>query len=135
MSSYLVTKLYHAALGGFDLRQVEGDVSVELLEERDSITDQDRQNRITNFVGQPATKALRGDCRPSDNPDGTEPGPQAPVHKLRQIARIEFDGIPDARQVPTREDEGRFVAISPTEPLAFKTKRGLIGPRSHDIAV
>jgi hypothetical protein len=34
MASHLVTKLHHAALVGFDLRQMESDVSVELLEER-----------------------------------------------------------------------------------------------------
>ena len=51
LSSHLVTKLHHAALVGFDLRQMEGDVSVELLEEWDPITNQDRQDRITNFVG------------------------------------------------------------------------------------
>ena len=51
LSSHLVTKLHHAALVGFDLRQMEGDVSVELLEERYPITNQDRQDRITNFVG------------------------------------------------------------------------------------
>jgi hypothetical protein len=51
LSSHLVTKLHHAALVGFDLRQMEGDVSVEFLEEWDPITNQDRQDRITNFVG------------------------------------------------------------------------------------
>ena len=50
-SSHLVTKLHHAALVGFDLREMEGGVSVELLEEWDPITNQDRQDRITNFVG------------------------------------------------------------------------------------
>ena len=51
LSSRPVTKLHHAALVGFDLRQMEGDVSVEFLEEWDPITNQDRQDRITNFVG------------------------------------------------------------------------------------
>ena len=51
MSSYLVTKLHHAALIGFDLRQMEVDVSVELLEERYPIANQDRQDGITNLVG------------------------------------------------------------------------------------
>jgi len=51
-SSYLVTQLHHAALVGFDLRQMEGgDVSVELLEERYPIANQDRQDRITNLLG------------------------------------------------------------------------------------
>ena len=44
LSSHLVTKLNRAALVGFDLRQVEGDVSVELLEELDPITNHDREN-------------------------------------------------------------------------------------------
>src|SRR5215831_13917880 len=51
LSSHLVKKLHHAALVGFDLRQMEGDVSVEFLEEWDPIANQDRQDRITNFVG------------------------------------------------------------------------------------
>ena len=51
MSSHLVTKLHHAVLIAFDLRQMEGDISVEFLEEWDSIANQDRQDRITNFVG------------------------------------------------------------------------------------
>jgi hypothetical protein len=51
MSSHLVTKIHHAALVGFDLRQMEGDVSVEPLEEWEPITNLDRQDRISNFVG------------------------------------------------------------------------------------
>ena len=43
-------QLNHAALVGFDLREMESDVSVELLEEPDPITDQDRQDRITNII-------------------------------------------------------------------------------------
>src|SRR5262249_40917564 len=34
-----------------------------------------------------------------------------------------------------REDEGGFVTIRPPQPLGIKTKRGLIGSRSHDVAV
>src|SRR5437588_255791 len=51
VSSHLVTKLHRAALVGFDLRQMKGDVSVELREEWDPITNQDRQDRIPNLVG------------------------------------------------------------------------------------
>ena len=49
--SHLVAKRHHAALIAFDLRQMKGDISVELLEEGDPVTYQDRQDRITNFVG------------------------------------------------------------------------------------
>ena len=42
LSSHLVTKLHHAALIRFDLRQMQGDVSVELVEEWDPLTDHDR---------------------------------------------------------------------------------------------
>src|SRR2546423_3520472 len=103
MSSHLVTKLHHAALIGFNLRQMEGDVSVELLEERDPIANQDRQDRIANFVGQPETKAFAGNYTASNKPDATEPGAQAPIHKLRKIARVELDGIPGSRQIATSE--------------------------------
>src|SRR5687767_14142009 len=57
-SSHLVTKRHHAAIVGFDFHQMEGDVPVELLEESDSITYQDRQDRIANLVRQSETKAL-----------------------------------------------------------------------------
>jgi hypothetical protein len=88
MSPHLVTELHHAAPVGFDLRQMEGDVSVELLEEWDSITNQDRQDRIPNFVGQPETKALDGDCTAANKPDGTECGPQAPIYRESIIAKF-----------------------------------------------
>jgi len=51
MSSHLVTQLNHAVLVGFDPCEMEGDVSVEVLEKWDPIANQDRQDRITNFVG------------------------------------------------------------------------------------
>src|SRR5215475_1497672 len=86
LSSHLVTKLHHAALVGFDLRQMEGDVSVEFLEEWDPITNQDRQDRITNFVGKTETKAFGGDYTASNKPDATERGTQASIHELREIA-------------------------------------------------
>jgi len=38
LSSRVVTKLHHAAPVGFDLRQMESDVSVEFLEEWDPFT-------------------------------------------------------------------------------------------------
>jgi len=78
MSSHLVTKLHRAALVGFDLRQMESDVSVELLEERYPIANQDRQDRITNFVGEPETKACAGNYTACNKPDGTERAPQCP---------------------------------------------------------
>src|SRR2546425_439013 len=113
MSSHLVTKLHHAVLVGFDLRQMEGDVSVELIEEWDPVTDQDRQDRIATFVGQPETKAFGGDHTASDKPDGMEPGPQAPIHELREIAGVELDGIPGPWQLASGEDESGFVAVRP----------------------
>jgi hypothetical protein len=75
ISLHLVTKLHHAVLVGFDLREMERDVSVERLEEWDPITNQDRQDRITNFVGQPETKAFPGNYTASNKSDGTERGP------------------------------------------------------------
>src|SRR5947209_7213505 len=114
---------------------MEGDVSVELLEEWDPITDQDRQDRIANFVGQPETKAFGGDDAASDKPDGPEPGPQAPIHEPCEIARGELDGIPGPGQLATREDEGGCVAVRPPQPFGLKTQCGLIGSRSHDVAV
>jgi hypothetical protein len=44
MPWHLVTKFNHAVLVGFDLRQMEGHVFAELLEELDPVADQDRQD-------------------------------------------------------------------------------------------
>jgi len=107
---------------------MEGDIPVELLEERDPVTNQDRQDRIAHFVGQPETQAFTGDPTASNKPDATERGPQAPVHESREIAGVEFDRIPGPGQIATGENEGGFVPIRPPEPLGFETKRGLIGP-------
>src|SRR2546428_12098921 len=113
MSSHLVTKLHHTALVGFDLRQMEGDVSVELLEEWDPITNQDRQDRIANFVGYPETKAFGGDHTASNKPDCTERGPYATIHELRNVASVELDGIPGPQEFATSEAEGGLVVLRP----------------------
>ena len=94
MSSHLVTKRHHAVLVGFDLRQMHGDVSVELLKEWNPITNQNWQDRIANFVGEPETKAFGGHHTTPNKPDAPERGSQAPLHELREIACVEFDGIP-----------------------------------------
>jgi hypothetical protein len=127
MSSHLVTKPHHAAFIGFDLRQMEEDVSVELLKKRYSIANQDRQDRITNFIGQPETEAFARNYTTSNKPDGTKRGPQVSIHELHKIACAELDGIPGPRQIATSEDERGFVAVRPTEPFGFETQRGLIG--------
>ena len=56
--AHFVTERHHAALITFHLRQMECDVSAQLFEEGDSLTDQDRQDGITNFFGQSETQAL-----------------------------------------------------------------------------
>ena len=99
------------------------------------IANQDWQDRITNFVGQPEAKAFAGKYTASNKPDGTERGPQMPIHELGKIARVELDGIPGSRQIATSEDEGGCVAVRPSQPFGFKTQRGLIGSRPHDVAV
>ena len=135
MSSHLVTKRYRAALICFDLRQMKDDVSVELLEEGYPIANQNWQDGITNFVGQAETKALAGNDAASNKPDVTECGSQVSIHQLRKIARVELDGTSGSRQIASSEDEGGFVAVRPPKSFGFKTQRGLIGSRPHDVAV
>ena len=86
MSAHLVTKRDRAALIGFDLHQMEGDVSVELLEEWDPVTNQDRQDRITNFISQTKTEAFGRDNTASNKPDASKRRPQAPIDKLSKVA-------------------------------------------------
>ena len=67
MPSHFVAQRHHAALVSFDLREMEGDVPVELLEEPYPIANQDRQDRIANFVGEPETEAFAGNAPPPTN--------------------------------------------------------------------
>src|SRR5450432_2888233 len=114
---------------------MEGEVSFELVEEGDPITDEDRQNRIANFVGQPQAKAFGGHRTASNKPDAAEAGPEVLVHELSEIARVELDCIADPWQLASGENESGFVPVRPPEALGFETKRGLIGSRSHHVAV
>ena len=86
LSSHLVTKFHRAALVGFNLHQMKGYVSVELVKEWDPFTNQDGHDRITNFVGEPEAKAVGGDYPASNKPDRTEHRPQTLIHELREIA-------------------------------------------------
>ena len=65
---------------------MKGDISVESVEERDPVTEQDRQDGITNFVGQTETKAFAANGTTSNKPDAAKRGPQTPIHKLLKIA-------------------------------------------------
>ena len=114
---------------------MQRDVFVELIEERNAITNQDRQNRIANFVGQPQTEAFARDRTAPSKPDVTEPGTQVTIYELREIARVELDCGSGPWQLASREDESWFVPVGPPEPFGFESKRGLIGSRSHHIAV
>src|SRR5204863_1701648 len=114
-------------------REMERDVAAEAFEERDPISDQDRQDGIIDFVGQPETKAFAGDCTTADEPDVAERRSQTLLYELREIARVELHALPFPRQLPSGEDEGWFVAIRPSLALGFEAQRGLIRPRSHDV--
>lgn len=91
--------------------------------------------RITNLVGKPATKAFAGNEATPDKPDTSKRRPPTAVDELREVARVELDGLAGPRQVTGGEDECGFIAVRPTQPLCFETKGGLVGARSHDVAV
>ena len=94
MSSHLVPKPHHPALVGFDFSQMKGDVAAGLPEKRNALTNQDRDDRVANFVGQPESEAFRGDKTATNKLNGAEPGSQAQIYESREIAGAEFDSIP-----------------------------------------
>src|SRR5690349_2378739 len=114
---------------------MDSKMTVEPVEERDPGTDQDWKDRVANFIGESETKALRGDHASSSKPDIAKPGAEIFVHELREIARVNGDVPPGYRQLATTEDEGGFLAVRPPEPFGFERQRGLVGSRSHHIAV
>lgn len=86
MPSHLVMQFNHAVPVSLDSCEVEGDVSIERREEWDSVTDRNRQDRITNLVGQAATKALTADHSAADEPDAPERGTETRVNERSEIA-------------------------------------------------
>jgi hypothetical protein len=70
----------------FDFGQMERDISIELLEERDSVANQDRQDRISKFVCKPETKTFAADCTVANEPNVTELGSRVRIDELRKIA-------------------------------------------------
>src|SRR5215831_17907423 len=134
LSSDHVPKLYHAAPIGCGLGQMERDVSVEPLEERDAIANQDGQDRISNLVSEPETKAFAGEYSPTDDPNAAEPLSQS-IHQLREVPRVELDGVSTARQLAMRQNEGGFVAVRPSETSRLETQRGLVGSGADDVAI
>ena len=48
---------------------------------------------------------------------------------------MELDRVSGAGECAVGEHECGFVAVRPTEPLGLEAKRGLVGSRSHDVAV
>ncbi|MEQ1691933.1 MAG: hypothetical protein ABMA00_11645 [Gemmatimonas sp.] len=76
---------------------MERDVTVERIEKREPFTNQDGQDRITDFVGEPAAKAFGANHATANKPDAAECWPQTLVHQLRKITRVELDRISDPR--------------------------------------
>src|SRR4029078_3525061 len=111
------------------------DVPVELLEEPNPVTNQDRQNRITNLVRQPATKAFARNDTASDEPDAVKARSEAIVDEIREIAGVELHRVANPRQLAAREGGGRFGAIRPSVALRLEIQRRLVRARAHHIAV
>ena len=105
---HLVAKRYHPARVRFHLHEVQGDILVEPVEEWDPFTDQDRHDRIANFVSQSEPKAFTRDGAPSDEPDATERRFQPLMHQVREIASSRTRPYPWSSA--TRDGSGRTSA-------------------------
>src|SRR5262245_3083283 len=88
----LVAKRHHAALVCLHLYEMQRDVLVKPVEERDSISNEYGHDRIANFVGQSEAKALTGDISTSSEPDAAEVRLQSLVHQGRKLTRVKLNG-------------------------------------------
>lgn len=88
---------------------MQGDVLVEPLKKRDSVTNQNGHDRIAHFVGESEAQAFSGYFTTADKPDAGEVRLQSLAHQALEIARVELDGVPGLPQRATSEDEGRLV--------------------------
>src|SRR5437762_11692660 len=77
----LVAKLDHAILVRRHIQQVKLDVFVELLEKGDAVTDQNREDRVTDFVGQAEAKAFTRHRAASHKPDAAEGWLEPSIHQ------------------------------------------------------
>jgi hypothetical protein len=54
----LVTQLHHAVLVALQVQQMQRDILVEPIEERDAVADQHWEDRVANLISKPEAKAL-----------------------------------------------------------------------------
>src|SRR5689334_7046562 len=106
---------------------MEKDVSIQVFEKSNSISNQDWQDRIADFVGQTKTKTFAGNNAAPNNPDAAKVRPKAVIYQSREIARIKLDAVSGSRQITAGEHENGFVPVGPTESVALKTKGSLVG--------
>src|SRR4051812_32970368 len=97
LSPDFVTKRHDAIRVCLHLEQMQGDVSGEPLKERNALTDDDRDDGITHFVGQSEAQALRGHRASANEPDVPVEWFQLVVHQDREVACVELDGGPRLR--------------------------------------
>src|SRR5687767_15153679 len=114
---------------------MQGNVPVESVEKGDAVTDQDGEDGIAKFVGQPAAKAFARDGTTANKPDVAKSRLQPFVDKLLEITRVELNGTSRLSELAMGQHEGRFIAVGPTQPPGVEIQRRLIGPRTHDVAV
>src|SRR6478735_4590206 len=84
--SHLVTKRDHPALVGFRFDKMKGDVLVEPLKKRNALANQDRQDRIADFVRQSEPKAFTTHGAAADEPYAAKGWSQPVIHQPRKIA-------------------------------------------------
>jgi hypothetical protein len=70
--SYFIAEPNHPALVSLDLRQMQGNIAIDAIEELDAVTNQYRKYRVAHFVGQSKAQALTGDGAATDDPDTTK---------------------------------------------------------------
>ena len=70
MATHLITRRHHAGPVCFDLAEMEANITVESIEERNALANQDRHDRVPNFVGEAEAKVFAGNRATSNKPDG-----------------------------------------------------------------
>ncbi len=65
---------------------MQGNVSVEPFDEGNSLTSQDRNDRLANLVGEPEPKAFAGNRAASNDPDTPESRLQSLIHQPREVS-------------------------------------------------
>src|SRR5690606_34882922 len=130
LPSDLVAQFNHPVPVRPQLGEVQGDVVIQALGKVDAVSQYDRHDGEEDVVRQAKAQALATDHPTADEPDAAVGRLQPVVDENGEVAGVEPNGVPGSGELAARQNEGRLLAVRPSESLLLESQRRLVGSRA-----